>query len=339
MTAHSTSVLTDPLAATYDVALFDLDGVVYVGPDAVPHAVAAIASASALGQRAAYVTNNAARPPGVVGDHLRSLGIPCTDEDVVTSAQAAARVVADLVPPGSAVLVVGGAGLEAALRAHDLRPVHSLDDVPAAVVQGFSPDLTWAALAEGAYALATGLPWVASNLDLTVPTVRGIAPGNGTLVAALQAATGRTPEVAGKPLRPLFDTAVERTGATRPLVVGDRLDTDIEGAVRAGLDSLLVMTGVTRPEQAVLAPPHQRATYVGRDLRALLEPPLVAHRESEVWRCGGWVSLVERSRVLVVPAPGAVPADLDESRALTAACAAAAAYDGPLDGVDGLPQA
>ena len=182
----------DWLARAYDVALLDLDGVVYVGADAV---VARARRAAAPQQLSAcvtrFVTNNAARPPGVVADHLRRLGIPCADADVVTSAQAAARVVATLVRAGSTVLVVGGAGLVEALAEHGLVRPSSSADAPAAVVQGFSPDIGWALLAEGAYALATGVPWVASNLDATVPTPRGRAPGNGTLVAVLATTSGR----------------------------------------------------------------------------------------------------------------------------------------------------
>jgi glycerol 3-phosphatase-2 len=331
----------ESLARAYDVALLDLDGVVYVGADAVPHAPEALQAAADAGMRHAFVTNNAARPPGVVSAHLRRLGIPCEDTDVVTSAQAAARVVSTLVEPGSTVLVVGGAGLVEALAEHDLRATFSFDDAPAAVVQGFSPDVGWALLAEGAYALAAGLPWVASNLDATVPTPRGRAPGNGTLVAALAMTSGRDPIVTGKPERALFDESVTRTAAARPLVVGDRLDTDIEGAVNAGLDSLLVLTGVADATDAVLAPRGSRPTYLGHDLRALLEPPRTARRDAELWRCGRWVSLVEGGRVLVVPAPGedhGIGTELgDAIDALTAACAAGWAYEGELLGVDGLP--
>jgi len=339
MTA-ATELLPDSLARAYDVALLDLDGVVYVGPDAVPHAPEALGAVVAAGMRQAFVTNNAARPPGVVADHLRRLGIPCADADVVTSAQAAARAVAGLVDPGATVLVVGGAGLVEALAEHGLVATSSSQDAPAAVVQGFSPDVGWALLAEGAYALATGIPWVASNLDLTVPTPRGRAPGNGTLVGALVTTSGREPVVTGKPERPLFDEAIVRTGASRPLVVGDRLDTDIEGAVNAGLDSLLVLTGVTTPLEAVLAPPGARPTYLGHDLRALLVPPRPARREADLWRCGRWVALVEKGRVIVVPAPEAGSVgdpDDDAIDALTAACAAGWAYAGELTGVDGLP--
>ena len=257
------------LQDSYDVALLDLDGVVYIGEHAVPHAAEALRAARDAGMRLAFLTNNAARPPDVVAAHLVELGVDASEAEVVTSAQAAARLLADRLPVGSRVLVVGGDGLNAALRERDLVPVSRLDDDPAAVVQGFHPDVGWRLLAEGSYAVASGLPWVASNLDRTVPTARGRAPGNGTLVDAVRAATGREPVVAGKPEPPMHHEAVLRTGADRPLMVGDRLDTDIEGANRVGVDSLLVLTGVTDPIDLVLAAPGSRPTHVGRDLRAL----------------------------------------------------------------------
>lgn len=282
-----------PLVQEYDTALLDLDGVVYAGPDAIEHAVESLGEARRRGMRLAYVTNNASRPPQTVADHLTRLGVPAEASEVITSAQAAARLVAAKVPAGSAVLVVGGRGLEEALEERGLRPVRSLDDGPAAVAQGYDPSVGWKDLAEAAYAVARGLPWVASNTDLTIPTARGTAPGNGTLVAAVRAATGAEPEVAGKPLPPMHRETVIRTGAQRPLVVGDRLDTDIEGAINGGVDSLLVLTGVTTAAALLAAPPHRRPTYVGPDLRALLVPqPEVAAVDGDAHRCGGWTASV-----------------------------------------------
>ena len=279
-----------PLTGAYDTALLDLDGVVYAGPDAIEHAVDSLEQARARGMRLAYVTNNASRPPRVVAGHLTELGVPAAAEDVINSAQAAARLVAEKVPAGSKVLVVGGAGLVEALTERGLVPVRSLDDGPVAVVQGFDPSLGWKDLAEASYAVASGLPWVASNTDLTVPTGRGIAPGNGSLVAAVRTATGAEPEVAGKPLPPMHRETVIRTGAKRPLVVGDRLDTDIEGAFNGGVDSLLVFTGVTTPALLLGAPPQHRPTYLAADLRGLLttHPEVAAAGDGYV--CGGWTA-------------------------------------------------
>ncbi len=261
------------LAETYDVALVDLDGVIYVGPEPVNHAVPALARARAAGMRLAFVTNNAARRPETVSEQLTGLGVEASPGEVVTSAQAAARLLAERLPTGARVLVVGGEGLVAALAEHGLSPVARAEDDPAAVVSGFHPDVGWRLLAEGAYAVAAGLPWVASNVDPTIPMPQGNAPGNGALVETIRLATGRRPVVAGKPEPPIHREAMLRTGARHPLVIGDRLDTDIAGAVRAGADSLLVLTGVTGALDLVAAAPGTRPTFVARDLRALGAAP------------------------------------------------------------------
>jgi HAD superfamily hydrolase (TIGR01450 family) len=179
------------------------------------------------------------------------------------------------VEPGSRVLAVGGPGVAAALADRGYVPVFSNDDNPQAVMQGFGPELTWSALAEATYALGRGIPWVATNMDATFPTPRGLAPGNGSMVAAVMHASGRRPDaVAGKPERSLFDEAVLRTGATRGLMVGDRLDTDIAGGNRAGMQTLLVLTGVCSAEESTGAQGDEIPTYVGDDLRCLLAEPV-----------------------------------------------------------------
>ncbi|WP_327291770.1 HAD-IIA family hydrolase [Streptomyces sp. NBC_01198] len=277
-----------PLDTAYDTALLDLDGVVYAGGDAIAHAADSLAAARSDGMRLAYVTNNAARTPQTVAEHLSRLGVPAGAEDVITSAQAVARLIADHVPAGSKVLAVGGEGLFAALRERGLQPVESADDAPAAAVQGYGPELRWSQLAEVTFAVNAGVPWFASNTDRTIPTARGIAPGNGAAVEVVRIATGATPRVAGKPLPPMHRETVLRTGAQRPLVVGDRLDTDIEGAHEGGVDSLLVLTGVTTASQLLAAEPQHRPTYVAADLRGLLTPhPAVTWEDSRA-RCGGW---------------------------------------------------
>ncbi len=307
----------DPLVARYDAALLDLDGVLYRGRWAVPGAAEAVVVARSAGMRVAFVTNNAARTPEAVAEHLTELGIAAQAEDVVTSAQAAAALVAELVTPGSAVLVVGGHGLRAALEDRGLRPVESAEEGPAAVVQGWAPEVGWRMLAEGTYAVRDGLPWVASNRDVTVPTARGLAPGNGALVSVIALATGREPVTAGKPERPLHEEAVRRTGAGSPVVVGDRLDTDIEGANNAGVDSLLVLTGVTRPTDVALAPPAQRPTYLAADLRAgLLRPHPRVERTASGWCCRGWECTVVGGRVRLA-GTGEAP---DGLRAIVVAC-------------------
>jgi glycerol 3-phosphatase-2 len=306
-----------PLSEAYDVALLDLDGVVYVGGTAVPGAPEALREAAAHGMRQAFVTNNASRTPAAIAAHLTRLGVPAAAADVVTSGQAAARLLARRLPPGARVLVVGGNGLRIAVRERGLRPVSAFAERPAAVVQGFSPDLSYALLAEGALAVAGGALFVAANADVTLPTPRGAEMGNGSLVQAITAATGQSPVVAGKPELPLHAEAVQRTGAKRPLVVGDRLDTDIEGAVRAGADSLLVLTGVSRPADVVLAPPRQRPSYLAAGLAGLLEPHPAVTAGDGALRCGGWTARLDDGRQqLELTGSGEV---IDGLRALCAA--------------------
>ena len=260
------------LVDAHDALLLDLDGVVYVGAGAVPHAVESIAAAQARGVTAAFVTNNAARPPQAVAEHLRELGLDVAEHDVVTSAQAGAREVAARVPPGSRVLTVGGPGVAEAVRARGLEPVTVASTHPAAVLMGYGPDVSWRDLAEASYAVGAGALFVATNADLTIPTPQGLAPGNGALVAAVVSATGREPLVAGKPRMPLMTESVERVGSTSPLVVGDRLDTDIEAGHVSGMPSLLVLTGVTDVATLLAAPSEQRPTFLAADLRGLLAP-------------------------------------------------------------------
>ena len=211
---------------------------------------------------------------------------------MVTSAQAAARLLAERLPAGAAVLVIGGSGLRMALRERGLRPVSTAADQPKAVVQGYSPDVSYSMLAEGGLAVAAGALFVASNGDLTLPSRRGRQPGNGALIQVVATATGVQPLVAGKPEPPLHRESVLRTGARHPLVVGDRLDTDIEGAHRVGTDSMLVLTGVTGPAEAVAAPPSQRPTYLAEDLTGLLEPHPEISVEDGAFGCRGWTARI-----------------------------------------------
>ncbi|MFJ8002237.1 HAD-IIA family hydrolase [Streptomyces sp. NPDC096310] len=279
------------LSEAYDTALLDLDGVVYAGGAAIAYAVESLATARDAGMRLAYVTNNALRPPDTVAAHLTELGVPAEPDDVITSAQAVSRLIADQLPAGSKVLVIGGDGLRVALRERGLEPVDSADDGPAAVVQGYGgPDLPWARFAEACYAINRGVPWFASNTDLTIPGARGIMPGNGAAVEVVRIGTGAEPQVAGKPLPPMHRETILRTGARKALVVGDRLDTDIEGAFNGGVDSLLVLTGVTDGARLLAAEPRHRPTYVDADLRGMLTgQPEVVERDGG-FGCGGWTA-------------------------------------------------
>ncbi|MBD0709366.1 HAD family hydrolase [Streptomyces sp. CBMA291] len=292
-----------PLSEAYDTALLDLDGVVYAGGAAIAHAVETLTTARSGGMRLAYVTNNALRTPDTVAAHLTELGVPTGPGEVITSAQAVARLISEEMPAGSRVLLIGGEGLRVALRERGLVPVESADDDPVAVVQGYGgPEMPWSRFAEAAYALARGLPWYVSNTDLTIPGARGIGPGNGAAVEVVRIATGgRTePKVAGKPLPPMHRETVLRTGARRPLVVGDRLDTDIEGAFNGGVDSLLVLTGVTDVRQLLRAVPAHRPTYVATDLRGLLtaHPQVVADADGG-FGCGEWRASVRGGELLL----------------------------------------
>lgn len=259
-----------------DAVLADLDGVVYAGPGALPHAVESLNAAAATA-RLGYITNNASRTDASVAEHLTSLGLHVAPADVITSPQAAMRLLADIVPPPATLLIVGGAGLVDEAEKAGYTVTRSADDAPDAVVQGFAPEVAWTDLAEAAFALKVpeeegGIPWIATNTDWTIPRERGVAPGNGTLVSAVHTAIGRLATVAGKPETPIFEEATERFGARKPLFIGDRLDTDILGAVRAGIDSALVLTGIDRPKHVLAAPEGSRPTYILSDLRELHEP-------------------------------------------------------------------
>ncbi len=290
-----------PLSSTYDLAMLDLDGVVYVGPHAVAGAADSLKSARGNGMRLAYITNNASRTPREVAEHLRQLSMPdVVEADVVTSAQAVAHLVADAVPAGSAVLLVGGEGLRIPLEERGLRCVTSMDDEPVAVVQGFHPDVGWRQLSEASFAIQTGLPWFVSNTDMTIPTPRGIAPGNGSLVQAIRNATGVSPIIAGKPEQPLFDETIERVGGGHPLMVGDRLDTDIDGAIKAGVDSLAVLTGVSSLQDIVDAAPGHRPTFVSADLSGLNEAHPEVTVEGDGARCGDALARKRDGAIVVV---------------------------------------
>jgi glycerol 3-phosphatase-2 len=251
-----------PLREAYDVAVLDLDG-------------------------------------EVVGDHLRELGVDAHDEDVVTSAQAAARLLSSQVEEGSKVFLIGGPGLAEALRERGLEPVTEPPDDVVAVAQGYGPDMPWKQVVQGAILVRSGLPWVVSNTDMSIPTATGVGPGNGTLVRLVAAFSEREPQVAGKPMSPLFEETITRVGGAHPLVVGDRLDTDIEGAVGMGWDSLLVLTGVTGLPDLVRAEAARRPTYIGEDLGALGMPQAAPEVGDQEVTQGGWKASVEDGRLLV----------------------------------------
>ena len=284
-----------PLQQRFGTLLFDLDGVVYRGKQPVRHAVSAIEAARAHGDGVFFVTNNSARLPRDVADQLTGLGVAAEPDDVITSAQASADLLATWVSagqlqPAARVLVVGAAGLRHAVAQAGFTPVESADQHPDVVVQGYNPDICWHDLAEAAYAIGAGARWLASNLDAALPTERGSAPGNGALVQAVAMATGATPDVAGKPERPLFDSALHATGADRAdtLMIGDRLDSDIAGANTADLASLLVLTGVSGLADLFAAPAAHRPSYVAFDLDGLDQPQPPVRVRGDYVGCEDW---------------------------------------------------
>lgn len=297
----------DPLVTAYDLAMLDLDGVVYVGGDAVPGAPEHLSRARAAGMRCAYVTNNASRPPEAVVAHLREIGIELDEGDVVTSAQAAASVLVAQHGAGATVLVLGGEGLWQAVATAGLRG-RQVDDgqdpgggeEPVALVTGYGPEVLWRQVMRAAVLLRGGLPWVASNTDMSIPTAYGTAPGHGVLVDTLRRFAEVEPTVAGKPAPPLLEETMSRVGGDRPLMVGDRLDTDIEGGAAVDVDTLLVLTGVTGLAELVAAEPHQRPTYVAIDLGGLHRAHAAPRADEDGgWAHAGWRAQVEAGRLVL----------------------------------------
>jgi glycerol-1-phosphatase len=254
----------------YDCLLLDLDGTVFRGHEPTEGAVEALADTPI---RTLFVTNNASRSAAEVADHLVELGFTADGDDVVTSAQSAAHLLAQQLPSGAHVLIIGTDSLAAEISTVGLVPVHSFDDKPVAVVQGHSTTTGWVDLAEAVLAIHAGAVWVATNVDKTLPSERGLLPGNGSMVAAVRTATDAEPQVAGKPAPTLMTDALARGEFHKPLVVGDRLDTDIAGAIAAELPSLMVLTGVNSARDAVYAVLAERPTYLAHDLRSLHTSP------------------------------------------------------------------
>jgi HAD superfamily hydrolase (TIGR01450 family) len=261
------------LAEAFQGVVLDLDGVVYLGDQVVPAAPGALDQVRGLGVRIAFVTNNSYRPPDLVVERLNRLGVKAAAGEVLTSAQATVRLLGGRDGlEGVRVMVLGGPGLRQALEGAGAR----LIDGPAwpdaeVVTVGFDPDLTYAKVRDATLAIRAGARFVGSNPDTTLPTPDGFWPGAGATLALLRASTGVEPEVAGKPERALLEEAAAAIGAGPYLMVGDRVDTDLDGAHRLGWSTSLVLSGVTRLTDLpdlVTAPDH-----VLRDVGGLLDPP------------------------------------------------------------------
>lgn len=316
----------------YDTLLADLDGVVYEGKHAIEPAPRIINELQKAGVKVGYVTNNSSRKPETIAEQLRGFGVEVEPSQIIGSAQTGVEVLATLIPAGSKVLVVGGEGLRSRVVESGFELVESADDRPAAVIQGFAPDVAWKHLAEAAFSIQNGAKWVATNQDWTLPQDRGLAPGNGTLVSAVHTATGILPLVAGKPEPAIFATAVREFSADKPLFVGDRIDTDITGANNAGIDSVLVLTGVSTRKEVLGIKPEGRPKFIIQDLSELTKPYVAPVQTKYGFKCGKTEVELLGNKVRVTAGD---PMSID---ALKAACAVIYASATPIYGLDVEPE-
>lgn len=291
------------LVRGFDGILFDLDGVVYLGPQVIPAAPPTIRHLREDDVAVIFVTNNAMRAPEAVVEQLVGLDIPCTVDEVITAAQAGVRMLEEDLAPGATVLVAGSQALAERVADAGFTVVDNADDRPDAVIQGYHPTANWQLLTEAALAVQRGATWFATNTDPTRPTDRGLEPGAGTQIQVVRNVCGGDPKSAGKPERPLVDAAVARIGAERPLFIGDRLDTDIAGGINAGMATMLVLSGTHQAADLFEAPRDQRPDHVGADVAALFEPAREAVVEGDEARCGdAAVRVVEGA--MAVDSPG-----------------------------------
>lgn len=316
----------------YETLLADLDGVVYEGKHAIEPAPRVINELQAAGIKVGYVTNNSSRKPETIAQQLRGFNVEVEASQIIGSAQTGVELLATMVPAGAKVLVVGGEGLRSRVIESGFELVSSADDKPAAVIQGFAPDVAWMHLAEAAFSIQNGAKWVATNQDWTLPQDRGLAPGNGTLVSAVHTATGILPLVAGKPEPAIFATAIREFKAQKPLFVGDRIDTDITGANNAGIDSVLVLTGVSTRKEVLGVKPEGRPKFIIRDLAELTKPYLAPMPTKYGFKCGKTEVELLGNKVRVTAG------DPKSIEALRAACAVIYASPTPIYGLDVEPE-
>lgn len=326
--ANSAETVVARLWGQYDTLLADLDGVVYEGTRAIAHAVDSLNKLQANGIAVGYVTNNSSRTPETISAQLNGFGLNTAAEQIIGSAQTGTELLATMVAPGSKILVVGGDGLRSRVASAGFIVVDSADENPAGVIQGFAPEVAWKHLAEAAYAIQAGAKWVATNSDWTLPQERGLAPGNGTLVSAVHTAVGQLPLVAGKPEPAIFQTALRQFNTNAALFVGDRIDTDITGANRAGVDSALVMTGVSTRKELLGVKPEGRPTYILADLSELHADYVEAKKTKRGFSCGKAEVELLANRVIVSHGD---PRSLD---ALKAACATIWSGEQPIYALD-----
>jgi 4-nitrophenyl phosphatase len=229
--------------------VLDLDGVVWLVDRPIPGSPEAVGRLRAAGQRVWFLTNNSNPTLAALTAKLAGMGMPAEPEDVLSSAATAATLLA----PGSTVLICAGDGVREALKARGVSEVGE-GVVPDAVVVGLTMAFDYAQLRAASTAIRKGARFVATNDDATYPTPEGPIPGSGSLVAAVRTASGKEPEIAGKPYPPTVERIRGETGGEELLVVGDRPDTDGLLARRLGARFALVLTGVTRPADLPVVP-------------------------------------------------------------------------------------
>lgn len=257
--------MTANLADRYDAFLFDLDGVLYKGSEPIPGAAEAVDRLRGLGKRVAFVTNNSSRTPEATAEALNAVGVQAQTDEIETSALATADFL--LARGVAAAFVVGEEGLRQAIRGVGIALAAADAQVSESVVVGFDRQADYAKLRTASLLVQRGAWLVATNADASYPAPDGRWPGAGALLAVIETTTGIRAEVVGKPHPPILRSALARAGGGRPLLIGDRLETDIAGAAALGWDSLLVLTGITHRDDLVgssIAP-----TFVGVDLSAL----------------------------------------------------------------------
>jgi HAD superfamily hydrolase (TIGR01450 family) len=257
------------LADRFDGFLIDLDGVVWIGREPVPGSVEALQALLEAGKRLVFVTNNPGRLPSAYAERLRDLGVEVGEEQIVTAGVVVARLAGEATGPGGSAFVIGAAALKEMVAATGARLLEGEEAQRADVVvvsghRGFD----YEELLTAKFALDRGATLFATSHDPTMPFPGGELPGTGAVLAAVEVASGREAGIAGKPERHLFEMALEAVGDGRVAMVGDRIASDIEGGHRAGLETVLVLSGTTSREEAEAADP--APDFVLDDLASLL---------------------------------------------------------------------
>jgi 4-nitrophenyl phosphatase len=230
--------------------VLDLDGVVYRGPEPVPGAADAIERARAAGVKVVFCTNNALRTVSQYVERLASVGIEVAPDEIVTSAVVTGEVLADRGFAGRSAIVVGGEGVRHAVSEAGVTEVTG--DRADIVIVGLDREFTYEKMRRATSAIRAGAALIATNSDTTFPAPEGLWPGAGAILASIEAASGRSAEVLGKPHRPMMEVAARRLspGSGAVAMVGDRDDTDLVGARSMGWLTVLVLSGVTGTAEA-----------------------------------------------------------------------------------------